>query len=226
MPAIVPAPGIGRRHVKPKYGTTVCMCGAFCVALATAVILVAAFGTDERGTRVALRATARWSFLLFWPAYAGGALATLFGPRFAVLARRRREFGLAFASAHLVHLALIICLFRILGRPPGSDRSTVFFAIGMTWVYILALSSVARVDNALGPGLTRILRFVGIEYIALAFFVDLVVHPIQSVTYPMQYLPFTILSIAGPLLRVAALARRSLGRQHGKHLIPQLRNTP
>jgi hypothetical protein len=209
--------------MKQRDVTAVWMGGAFCIALAIAVLVVATFGPDERGTRVALRMTARWSFLLFWPAYAGGALATLFGSRFAVLVRHRRELGLAFASAHLVHLGLVIHLFRILGRPPDFDGQTVFFAVGMTWVYILALLSTARLRDVLGPRLTRLLRFVGIEYIALAFFVDFVVHPIQSVTYPMHYLPFTILSIAGPLLRVAALARRSSGRRHS--LIPLSRNT-
>jgi len=55
---------------------------------------------ENRGEKlgVALRATARWSFLLFWLAYAGGALATLFGPKFQALARRGRDFGLSFAS--------------------------------------------------------------------------------------------------------------------------------
>jgi hypothetical protein len=60
--------------------------------------------------RVALRMTARWSFLLFWVAYAGGALATLFGPALAPLSGRGREFGLAFAAAHLVHIGLVIWL--------------------------------------------------------------------------------------------------------------------
>jgi hypothetical protein len=75
---------------------------AFCAALALATIVLAVFGLGERGTDVALQATARLSFLLFWPAYAGGGLATL-GSVFAFLPHRARDFGLAFASAHLVH---------------------------------------------------------------------------------------------------------------------------
>jgi hypothetical protein len=50
---------------------------AFLVALALAVIILVIFGIGERGTAIALRATARWSFLLFWSAYAGGAIAWL-----------------------------------------------------------------------------------------------------------------------------------------------------
>jgi hypothetical protein len=59
---------------------------AFLVALALAVIILVIFGIGERGTAIALRATARWSFLLFWSAYAGGAIACLW-PRLNGLAR-------------------------------------------------------------------------------------------------------------------------------------------
>jgi len=67
----------------------------------------AVFGAGERGTHVALQATARLSFVLFWPAYCAAALAALFGPSFQPLQRHVREFGLAFAAAHLVHLGLV-----------------------------------------------------------------------------------------------------------------------
>ena len=42
---------------------------AFCAALSLAALVIAALGPGERGTDVALEATARLSFLLFWPAY-------------------------------------------------------------------------------------------------------------------------------------------------------------
>ena len=40
------------------------MAAAFLIALALAVIVLVIFGVGERGTAIALRATARWSFLL------------------------------------------------------------------------------------------------------------------------------------------------------------------
>ena len=61
------------------YQTLSCMAAAFLIALALAVIVLVIFGVGERGTSIALRATARWSFLLFWFAYAAGAIARLFG---------------------------------------------------------------------------------------------------------------------------------------------------
>jgi hypothetical protein len=53
---------------------------------------------------------------MFWPAYTGSVLTTLFGPAFEPIKRRTREFGLAFASAHLVHLALVAWLIRPTSR--------------------------------------------------------------------------------------------------------------
>jgi hypothetical protein len=51
---------------------------AFCAALGLAILVTAALGPGEHGTDVALQATARLSFLLFWPAYTAGALTALF----------------------------------------------------------------------------------------------------------------------------------------------------
>jgi hypothetical protein len=204
--------------MKFKPGTAFWMGPAFCMALALAAIVIAAFGADERSTRIALRVTARWSFLLFWAAYAGGALATLFGPTFEILSRRGREFGLAFASAHLVHLGLVLWLFHIATQPPISGRPLIFFTVGIAWVYLLALLSVPRLGHALDRNLLRVLRMVGVEYIALAFFVDFVLGPLEhGVKHPVLYVPFSVMAIAGPFLRLAALAWRSLARARLSH---------
>jgi hypothetical protein len=87
-----------------RRGFVVWMGAAFLIAFAFAAIVLAIFGAGDRGTELALRVTARWSFLLFWLAYCGGAIAWLCGPGLAGLARRGRELGLAFASAQLVLL--------------------------------------------------------------------------------------------------------------------------
>src|ERR1700739_2690181 len=57
------------------------MGAAFLIAFVLAIIVLAVFGAGEHGTDLALRVTARWSFLLFWLAYAGRAMAWLCGPR-------------------------------------------------------------------------------------------------------------------------------------------------
>jgi hypothetical protein len=157
---------------------------------------------------VALRSTARLAFLLFWPAYAGSALASLLGPAFEKLRQLAREFGLAFTAVMLVHLGLIAWLCRI-GAAPGI-ATFIFFGIGMAWVYLIALFSIGRLQQALGARLWRLLRSVGMNYIALAFAVDFLRDPLHGgLTHLVSYGPFAVLAIAGPGLRLAALARRA-----------------
>ena len=53
--------------------------------------MLLAFGAGEHGVKLALRATARMAFLLFLPAYAGGALARLAGPQIRLAAPVRPQ---------------------------------------------------------------------------------------------------------------------------------------
>jgi len=122
------------------------MATAFVIALALAAIAFANLGAGDQGTFVALRLTARWSFLLFWFAYAGGAITKLSGLRLGGLERRGREFGLAFASAQLVHVGLVLWLFNILTGPVDA---MVFFWVGVLCTYLLAIFSLPRLRDAL-----------------------------------------------------------------------------
>jgi hypothetical protein len=189
-------------------GTAVWIGSAFCAALGLAALVLAELGPGERGTAVALQVTARLSFLLFWPAYAAGALTALFGPAFEPLKRRAREFGLAFASAHLVHLALVVWLTHIGAAPP---RATfVIFGIAILWTYLLALFSIARLQQTLGSWGWWFLRVVGLNYIAYAFALDFLRHPqFGSFKYLVGYLLFAILSVFGPVLCLAAFVQRT-----------------
>jgi hypothetical protein len=182
------------------------MAAALCAALALTALVLAVFGSGVRGTHIALQATARLSFLLFWPAYAGAALAALFGPTFQPLKRHTREFGLAFASAHIVHLALVGWL-SFIGDPPGLG-SFVFFGIAAFWTYLLMLFSVPRLQQLVGHRVWWLLRTVGLNYIAYAFAKDFMgVPPHTDLRYLVPYLPFMVLSVVGPVLYFAALAQ-------------------
>jgi hypothetical protein len=184
------------------------MASAFCAAFGLAAVVLAAFGTEERGTNVALQVTARFSFLLFWPAYAAGAMTALFGPAFEPFKRRAREFGLAFASAHLVHLALVAWLTYIGHVPPRGVF--VFFGVAAAWTYLLALFSIRRIQQALGSKGWWVLRVVGLNYIAYAFASDFLRYPqLGSIKYLFGYAPFAVLSVVGPLLCLAAFMRRA-----------------
>jgi len=184
---------------------------AFGIALAIAAVVLVLQGADNKGTRLALELTARWSFLLFWLAYAGNATAQLFGVR--SLAGHGREFGLAFASAHLVHIGLVIWLGVILGRVPLSGGLLLFFLIALFCTYLLAGLSFGGV-KALGAAWPP-LRFAAMNYILISFGRDFVL----PVLYPkpaqlnlghfLFYAPFMLASFAAPLLVVAANMRRA-----------------
>ncbi|MGA8610372.1 MAG: hypothetical protein WB760_01390 [Xanthobacteraceae bacterium] len=190
------------------------MAAAFLVCLLLAAAVLAVFGAGERGTVLALRLTARWCFVLFWFAYAGGPLAKLWNLNlFAELARHGREFGLAFASALAVHVALILWHYHI-ATPP--DGAMLFFWVGVFCAYLLALFSLPGVRDALGPRAWRIILALALEYIALVFAVDFIFDPLQAAgvgKYPLSYVPFVVMLVGGVLLRMAAFARTSLGRE-------------
>lgn len=187
--------------------TVLWMLSAFCAAGSLAGLVLAALGLDERGTDVALQVTARFSFLLFWPAYAGGALATLFGPIFEPLKRRGREFGLAFASAHLIHIALVGWLIQIGAPPPWG--TFVFFGIAVLWLYLLALFSIVRLQRMLRPKVWWLLHLIGLNYIAYAFATDFLrASPVDSLKHLIGYVPFAVLSVLGPALCLAAFVQR------------------
>lgn len=183
---------------------------AFGIALATAAIVLGLEGADNKGVRLALELTARWSFLLFFLAYAGNAVAALSG--WAALKGRGREFGLSFASAHLVHIGLVVWLGIILGRVPLSGGLLLFFLVALFFTYLLAALSFGGV-KALGPAWPP-LRFIGMNYILISFARDFllpVIHPKPAqvnLGHFLFYAPFMLISFAAPLLVVAAQTRK------------------
>ena len=174
-------------------------------ALAAGVLVLAHDGRGLRGVTLATQSVARVAFVFFWLAYAGGGLARLLGPAFDGLARQRRAFGLAFAAALLVHLAFVAWLFHISYRPPVSNGVILAFGIGAAAIYALALASLKPVRGLLGDRLWRFLSAAGLEYVALLFFRDFALLPLEyRVGHPLFYTPFAIAIVAGAALRWSA----------------------
>ena len=185
---------------------------AFAVALVIAGVSLVLRGSAVEGTLLALRLTARWSYLLFWAAYTVGSWATLLGPRLPVAAARARDFGLAFAAAHLVHVGLVAWLYRIAEHPPGVP-TLEFFGVAVFFTYLLALLSFPRTAAWLTTREASIIRIVGVEYIALAFLVDFANHPVRlTIGFGLSYGLFLALAFLGYAVRLTALARRHLHR--------------
>lgn len=181
----------------------------FAVAMTVAAAVFAIFGLSDDGIHAALLATARWQFLLFWLAYAGGALASIFGPRFLPLCRHAREFGLGFAAALSVHLALVAWLCMIGDVPPV--RTFIVFGFAALCVYGLAVFSITRLQQLLGARVWAMLRFLAMNYVILAFADDFWRDPLApGIGHALLYWPFAALVIAAPALRLAAFGNAYL----------------
>ena len=177
------------------------------VALAT--VALTWLGTGQRGTVTALQLTARWAYLFFWPAYAGGALASLFGERFQPLARRARVLGLAFAAAMLGHITMIVRLYAISARAPIPLSSALYFGVGLLFAYTLALFSIPALAARLSPRVRQWLFTLGLEYIALAFLSDFLHDPFaRGLNHLVGYLPFIALALLALLLRLIVYGKR------------------
>lgn len=194
--------------MRPWPRLSIWMSAAVIGALMLAALAIIIKGPSVSGVSIGLRLTARFSYVFFWLAYVGGALATLFGPTFRGVARRRREFGLAFASAQLVHVGLVVWI-AFLSPPEQLSQSVMpFFAIAIVWTYLLAALSTDRARRLIGPHLLRALFTIGSEYIALTYFTDFVISPKYPIQYPLLYIPFWAMLLLGPLLRIAAAGRK------------------
>jgi hypothetical protein len=190
------------------------MIGAFGGALALAVAVLAVYGTGPDGLRLGVRITARWSFLFFWLSYAGGAMAILFGPAFAELARQARALGLSFAAALAVHIGLVVWLGVVIGQIPLRGALLWFFLVALFFTGLLALMSFGIGIRRLGP-LWRPLLLLATTYILIAFGRDFVLGALdqkaQQWLYAVEYLPFALLSLIAIPLRLAAFLRQRLG---------------
>jgi hypothetical protein len=189
-----------------SYKTLVVVGLAFLLAIATAAVALMMRGSGVDGVDAALAATARLAFAFFWPCYVGGALATLFGPAFLPLKRMGRDLGLAFAAVEVIHLSLVARLCTI-GAVPS--RSTfILFGTAAIFTYLIALLSVAAIRRQIHPALTRGIWVIGMNLIAYAFIADFRNGGLGgSPSHVIAYLPFTVLALAGPALRLAAFTK-------------------
>jgi hypothetical protein len=203
-----------------KIGTATWMGFAFVVGLAL-VATVYAVGTPAHRLGMALRATARWSFLWFCLATYGGALTALFGSRFQVLARRGRDLGLAFTAAQSVHIGLVVWLFYRAPQDIPPVLYQIVFFIGAFWVYVLAAFSLSpRLSSWLGARRWALVRKIGVEYIAFAFAFDFVARTFGgNLPNALHYAPLLAAAIGGPLLRIAAALKRRAGARSTTGLV-------
>jgi len=158
------------------------------------------------GSRRAIRATARTSFLLFLAAFTASAFAALLpGPFTRAVLRERRVIGLAFAFSHLLHGLAIYALGQLnpafwparsaLGNVPGS--------VGFLFILLLAATSYRPLAIRLGRTAWRRLHTAGMWIIAAVF----------AYSY-LKRVPIDCWYAAPSALLFTAIVIRVIGKRH------------
>jgi hypothetical protein len=92
---------------------------------------------------------------------------------------------------------------------PFPRSPLIFFSVAAFWIYLLAILSIGRLSAMLHPTVWWLLRSVGVEYISYAFISDFAKNPFHGgFVNLLAYLPFITVAVAGPVLRLAAWAKR------------------
>ncbi|HEV2702984.1 MAG TPA: hypothetical protein VGV09_15245 [Steroidobacteraceae bacterium] len=156
-----------------------------------------------------LRATARWSFFWFCLATYGGVLRELFGARFEPLASRARDFGLAFAGAQSIHIALAAWLL-VASTQPFPRLPLIVFSIGVLCLSVLAVCSLStKLAGHLGARNWKRVRTICVEYLAFAFVFEFSSRILTgNRANALHYLPLFVAALGGPVLRAVAWINR------------------
>ena len=80
--------------------------------------------------------------------------------------------------------------------------------------YLLALLSLERLVRAIDPRDWRLIRAIALNYIAFIFFLDFArLQKSETVLHLAEYVPFAVLAVAGPALRLLAWIKPILFEQ-------------
>ena len=160
--------------------------------LAAGVLII--FGVGERGTAIALRATARWSFLLLRLAYVGGSIAWLCGPRFDGLVRHGRGSALPTLRRKSFMLGSCFKLFTL--RPDSAP----WCSSGSDILYLSPRLFSGGGFVTYSGRVWWMSRTIALEYIAIAFAADFIVGPLHAEglgKFRPLCLPFALMLVVG-----------------------------
>ncbi len=175
-------------------------------------VLVAGDGGRE-ATRLALRLTARLSFVYFMVAFVASPLARLRPGTFSRwLVRRRRAFGVAFGASMTIHVGCILRLYTLYApdRPPMVTDADFFVGVpGLVLVALMTITSLIAVRRRIPPRAWKRLHTVGLYAVWSIFFLCLIDSVSRKETdHPVvAYYAFIAVLVAAMTLRLTALRR-------------------
>lgn len=174
--------------------------------------LVTSHGWDVEGVRLAIRATARTSLVLFAIAFTASALAELMPSEVTRWQRRNRRYlGVSFAVSHFIHLVAILALATLDSALfwKLTNVTTIVLA-GTAYLFIAAMTATSfdRTAAWLGPRRWRLLHLIGGWYVWISFAVAVG----KRVPFDRFYWPMAALVLAAAAVRLIAMARRNRRR--------------
>jgi sulfoxide reductase heme-binding subunit YedZ len=177
--------------------------------MAMIVWFVASHGGDVEGLRLAIRATARTSLVLFVMAFTASALAELLPSEATRWQRRNRRYlGLSFGVSHFIHLGVILALASVDQALfwKLTNISTIVLA-GSAYLFItaMAVTSFERTAAWLGPRNWRLLHLIGGWYIWISFAVAVG----KRVPLDRFYWPMAVLVLFAAIVRLIVMFRRN-----------------
>ena len=182
-------------------------------AVALTVLGLAGSGSD--GVELALRVTARVSFVYFVLAFVASPLHALRpGTASRLLVRYRSALGVTFGLSMSMHVALILRMFVLYApsRPPMVTLADFLIGIpGLVFVALMTATSAATLKRRLGPVRWSQLHRTGLFFVWSIFFLCLVDSVSRKQTrHPvLEYDVFIAILVAAMLLRIAARRRAS-----------------
>lgn len=204
---------------RPGRAATIALCCAAAALGATAAVAIG-FGladTPVEQWRLAARYTARFSvtiFVIVFVASSWNRLAPSAVSRF--LLKRRRALGLAFATAHTIHLGALVTYNVVAGEVPNA---TTLIVGGGAYVAMFAMAATSNDASvrALGRNWVR-LHKVGIYWL---WFVFTFSYGGRVFGGKPEFLPLFAALLAGLGLRIAAARARTSRRAEAPALTSQ-----
>ncbi|MBD2016481.1 hypothetical protein H6F96_21210 [Microcoleus sp. FACHB-53] len=162
------------------------------------------YGVDEKGMRMAIRATARTSTILFLSAFVASSLRKLWlTPLSAWLLKNRRYLGISMAVSHTYQAIALFGLWLVTaGVAPPSNPLGI---LGYILLFAMTVTSFKRPAAWLGKQGWKILHNTGMHFFWLGLLFEYSVNLPKSM---LIYSPFVILLVLAMMLRLGALRKQ------------------
>jgi len=181
------------------------------IAVPTSILSAAylnALGTSDENIQLLLRVTARIAFLIYLLVFVASPLRTLLATNMTTwLLSERRSFGLAFATVHLLHAALIVYLADTSASFAFEFPKHLFGSGVYVLIVLMVITSFDGPARKLGSVNWRRLHTLGLYAIGIAFVQTLPSSNAAGWLEPIR-LSFAILTSAAILIRLSAFIKR------------------